>query len=209
MFATIRLTIGCIVLILLILFIKKSKILHKKVLYFISTISIIIIVTISVFIPFENAFISFYSPETVYKYMGFENYNINLVINGNDTDMVIGGKNTTTSHLIVPKTSDGWKIGITSNTKIISRTYTDKISVHIYQYKNSDDYYITIYDNNGGYTKVSDNYNSEFLTLKSNNKHLEKTFVTYYAHIPKFDQDYHITINGKDIYPERIANIRR
>ena len=199
MYNIIRLVIGCIFLVSSIIAIRKSKLMHKYILYSVFTgLSVMLIVVLS-FLPFENLFVTFDSPKAAYEYFNLGKSNIELIVEGDNCDFIIDRKNNSDTYLIVPKTADGWKIGIGLNTKRIIQKLSDGIVLYVYQYKNTSDYFITILDTNGGESVVSDEYNTEFFPLKRNNDSIGKTFVTYYAHITKFNPQYSITVNGNKI----------
>ena len=113
--------------------------------------------------------------------------------------MVIDSNRDSYTYLIIPKTIDGWKIGIGLNTKRIFRKHSNVISVYVHQYKNTNDYFITIFDTNGGELVISDDYNTKFYSLEKKNDFLGETFVTYYAHISYFNSEYSVVVNGNKI----------
>lgn len=199
MYNIIRLIIGCIFFVCSITAIKKSKVFCKHILYIVFT-SLSVILTIAlVFLPFENFFVSFDSPKAAYEYWNLGESDIELVVEGDDCDFIIDCKNDSDTYLIIPKTIDGWKIGIGSNTKRIVQNLSNGIVVYVYQYKNTSDYFITILDTNGGKSTVSDEYNTKFYSLERNNDSLGKTFVTYYAHITNLNPQYSVIVNGSKI----------
>lgn len=199
MYIIIRLLMGCAFLACSITPIKKSKLIHKHILYIIFTSLSVILTTILAFLPFENLFVTFDSPKTAYEYFNLGKSNIELIIEGNDCDFIIDRKNDSDTYLIIPKTIDGWKIGIGSNTKRIVQKLSNGIVIYVYQYKNTSDYFITITDTNGRKSTVSDEYNTKFYSLERTNASLEKTFVTYYAHITNFNSQYSIIVNDSKI----------
>ena len=202
MFNIIRFIIGCVFLGCSITVIKKFKVVHKRILCVVFTSISVALVTVLAFLPFENLFMNFNSPKEAYEYYCFGKSNIELVVEGNDCDFVIGHKNDSDTYLIIPKTEDGWKIGIGSNTKRIARKFSNGVSVYVYQYKNTSDYFITVLDTNGGESIVVDDYNTKFYSLERDNDSLGKTFVTYYAHISNFNSQYSIIVNGNKIVLE-------
>lgn len=179
--------------------IYKSKAIHKRLLYIVFICISAVLFTASTFLPLENFFITFNSPEEVYKYYNFGKTDIELVIEGNNCDFVVDRKNDADNYLIVPKTADGWKIGVGSNAKIIAQNITDGIVIYVYQYKDTNDYFITVLDTKGGESKISDGYETNFYSLDNYDDVLNKTFVSYYAHIANFDPQYNIVINGEKI----------
>ena len=199
MYIIIRLIIGCIFVASSMIAIKNSKALHKHILYIIFTgLSVMLVITLS-FLPFENLFVTFNSPKAAYEYFCLGKSNIELILEGDDCDFIVDRKNDYDTYLIVPKFEDGWKIGIGSDTRRIIQKLYDGIVVYVYQYKNTNEYFITILDANGGEVAVSDEYSTKFYSLARDNSSLGKTFVTYYAHISNLDSSYNITVNEHKI----------
>ena len=199
MYNIVRIAIGCVLLAGFIVGIKKSKLTRKKSSYvLVACISIVLVVILS-FLPFENLFITFGSPEKAYEYYSIHKSDVVLVLEGDNSDLVVARKDYSDTYLIIPKTSDGWKIGIGSNTKKIAQKFDDGIAAYVYQYKNTSDYFITVLDTNGGEFALRDDYDTEFVSLNNDNAYSEKTFVTYYAHISDFNSQYSVTVNGSTI----------
>lgn len=199
MYGIVRIIIGCFFLFCSIIAIRRSKIIRKRILYIISSITSLILITVLAFLPFENLFFTFDSPKAAYKYYNFGSSNINLVIKGDKSDFVIASKKDFDEYLIVPKNDNGWKIGIGSNTKRIIQKVSDEVAVYVYQYKDTEDYFITVLDLKGGNSKITDSYGSEFYSFKKTNNSLGKTFTTYYTHISKLDSYYFVTVNDTQI----------
>lgn len=199
MYNAIRLIIGCIFLVCSITAIKKSKVIRKHILNIVfAGLSVLLIVVLE-FLPFENLFVTFDSPKAAYEYFNLGKSNIELIVKGDDCDFIIDRKNDSDTYLIIPKTADGWKIGIGSNTKRIVQKLSNGIVLYVYQYKNTSEYFITILDTNGGESTISDEYNTKFFSLERNNDSLGKTFVTYYAHITNFNPQYSVIVNDNKI----------
>ena len=199
MFGLVRLLIGCILFICAVLVIKRFKAAHKNKKYVISAIVAVALTAILAFLPFENIFVTFDSPECVYRYVSFGNSDVKLVVDGQDSDLVIGDNNGADVYLIVPKTSDGWKIGIGANTKRVAQKIADGVVIYVYQYKDTRDYFVTVLDTAGGPIEIAYSCNSEFVSLERANDSLDKIFTTHYASIPNIDQQYWVKVNGEDI----------
>lgn len=181
--------------VIFLLFIRKSHINHKFRWIAIVFMITLVLTTIASLFPIENAFMTFSSPQSAYRYNHF-GY-VNLVISGKQTDFVVASNGDTDLYMIIPKTKEGWKIGMGSDTRIISQTITDGIVIYVYQYKNFDDYYITILNTNEGSLKISDSCDSEFKSSNKTSSAVNKDYYTYYAYINKFDNMYKIIINDK------------
>lgn len=199
MFSIIRLLVGCIFLCCSALIIKKSAAIHKRTLYIVCAIFSVILTVVLTFLPIENLFVTFDSPKAAYEYLNLGKSNIELVVEGEECDFIVDCKNDSYTYLIIPKTSDGYKIGIGSNTKKVVQKISDEIIICVYQYKNTSDYFITILDTGGGETDISDNYNTTFYPLARKNNSFGKTFVTYYGHFSAFELPYSVAVNGKKI----------
>ena len=122
-----------------------------------------------------------------------------LIVDGEKTNFVVGVKGDVNIYAIIPKSDNGWKLGMSFDTKRVIQKISDGVTIYMYQYKNTDDYYITVLDTNGGLSKISDNLGSEFQYLDKSNSTLNKTFYTYYAYINNFNDQYTLTVNDKTI----------
>ena len=184
-----------LLLVIFLLLIKKLHINHRFRWTAITFIITLVLTTIVYLFPIENAFMTFSSPQSAYRYNHF-GY-VNLVINGKQTDFVVASNGDTDLYSIVPKTKEGWKIGMGSDTRIISQTITDGIVIYVYQYKNSDDYYIIISNTNEGPLKISDSCDSKFISSNKTSSAVNKDYYTYYAYINNFNAMYEVIINDK------------
>ncbi len=156
-------------------------------------------ITALAFVPVENAFCRFRSAEDVYKYYLSGETRTDAVIEGENSDFVVGVRNGTRTYLIVPKTENGWKLAAGKDTRKIARSFSEGISVYVYQYKDTQDYFITILDTNGGSSRILDDNHTAFYALAETNDALGKTYVTYYAYIPGWTSQYRLTVNGVEI----------
>ena len=198
MFIILRLIIGIIFLLFMVIIIK-IKFKYKFKGYIFSVILSVILVTAIAFLPFENLFITFDSPESVYNYVNFGKSNIELVVSGKNCDFIIDDKKNSYSYLIVPKCQEGWKIGIGSNTKrIMSKIYND-IVIDVFQYKNTNDYFIVLLNTKGESINLKDSNNSVFYSLKKSNNQINETFITYFINVFNLDSEYWLSINGERI----------
>lgn len=199
MYNIIRLIIIFAVLFCSIIAIKKSQAIRKHIWYTAFTGLSVLLFVVLTLLPFENLVVTFDSPKAAYEYYNLGNSSIELVVEGKDSDFLVDGKSDSDTYLIIPKTADGWKIGIGLNTKCVVQKSFKGIVLYVYQYKNTNDYFVTILDTNGGESIISDKYNTKFYSREKNNNSLGKTFVTYYAHITNFNSTYSVTVNGNEI----------
>lgn len=168
LFGITRVILGVIIFIVCYLIIKTTKTKYKRRYYIISFICVILVIVLFNLIPIENAFITFSTPESAFSYVNTGN--IKLVINGSQTDLVVAQKEDAKIYSIIPKTENGWKLGMGIDTKrIIQRTF-EGIIIYVYQYKNTNEYYITVLNTNGGMLELSDNHDSTFFHVDEVNE---------------------------------------
>lgn len=157
----------------------------------------VVLTTLSALFPVENAFITFSSAESSYHYTNVGK--VNLTVSGEQTDLVVAQKGNANSLLIIPKSEDGWKIGIGVYTKSAFYTASNGATVRVYRYKNSSDYYVEVLDSAGDKAEVTDNCNSEFHSVERFNTALDKNCYTYYAYVSNLDDTYTVLVDGAAI----------
>ena len=160
MFEIIRILLsGAFVGIFLLIF--KSVIKNKKLLIILCVVVAAIVLCISLAVPIENYVYTFDSPEEVAAYLG--KGELDVIVEGENSVYALIEKNKTLTEIIAfPKTSDGYKLGsqIKSNILNIHSIVINDAVLSIYNYKDTNDYYIDVYCNNE--LKVYDNRNTEF-----------------------------------------------
>ena len=150
------------------------------------------------FLPFENLFVTFNSPEKAYDYYNFGESNVVLLVEGENCDLIVDNDEGTLRNSIIPKTEYGWKIGIGLNHRRVEQKFHDDLFIEVIQYGNTNDFFITIM--NGEKLDILDNYNSEFYHLEYRNDVLDESpFIVYYAHVPDFGPQYRVVVNGMEI----------
>ena len=199
MFGVIRILVGILVFLLCFIFVKCSKLLNKWPYYLVSGVVTITIITVLAFIPLENAFISFESAEQAYRYVIADDLDIDTIVEGEISDLVVGRNGSSSTYLIIPKDKTGWKLGLGIDTKTKAQRIVNDIIIRVYQYKNSQDYFITVMNANGGPLDIEDANHSIFKTQTWENTVLDQTFVTYYASVPNLSPQFWIAVNGQKI----------
>lgn len=202
MFSIIRLVISGIILISCGIFIQKNKSTHKRLLSLIAIgVSMFLIIVLSIF-PVENLLIRFDSPVAAYKYYyTFEKNEVELILEGRHCDFVVGSdKDNTIRYLPIPKNAEKYKIGTGSDIKRVAHSFSNGVSISVFRYKNSEDYFISILNTQGEKVEVSDKNGSQFYSVERENESLKKTLVTYYAYIPEYNSDYQVIVNGTPIF---------
>lgn len=145
------------------------------------------------FTPFENAFYTFSSCESAYLYN--HTSPIETIINGTETDMVIGKKDMA----ILPKDEAGWKICVGSNINNTARIIHEDTIALFYRYKESPDCFLVVYDSLGTPLSVSDNRQSIFQEVAEYQPRLDDSSYTYYTCIHDPDEGYTLTVDDQNI----------
>ncbi len=199
MFGIIRCFIGAFVAGAGLLMLRKLHFPHKKTAWALSIGTFAVLTAALSFWPFENLFYTFDSPEAAYAYGCFGAPDIELVVPGNQCDWVIDRRVSSRRYQMVPKTEEGWKVGLGADTRRVEEIISDGVTVEIYRYRDTDDYFIAVLDTAGGKSDVADSLHSDFRCLEERQETLPKSFFTYYAYIPRLDVSYRITVNGRSI----------
>jgi len=199
MYMLVRLIVASFVGVGLIFSIKRSGVIRKKLWYIVSACGLVVLVVGMAFFPFENHLFTFKSPEAAYAYYSNPRSEVDLVVKGDFCDFVVDRNGTVDTYLIVPKTIDGWKIGIGSDMRERAQAFDKGVSVQLFQYKNTDDYFITVLDASGGESEISMNDDVTFYSLTSQDSYTKKTYVTYFAHISDFTSPCEVIVNGRQV----------
>lgn len=196
MFGIVRMLFWLLVFGICIVAIKKHNIRYNKLsnVFFIATILGLWI--FSMFVPIENMFMKFKTPENAFKYVSFEN--VKTVVYGKKSAFVIGEGNES-NYLIVPKGKDGWKIGRGLDTIRLSNLYVDGIIVRVYQYKTTKEYFVEIANMDGEKYDLSHNRESAFII--SENKNSKINLCQYYTYVYDLDENYVLKVNDQKIFP--------
>lgn len=207
MYYTIRNVIVLLLYILSVLGIVRSRIKRKLVWCIVSFILICGALPIALGnFPVEDYFITFKSPEAAYEYSSSDKSNIALVVEGDYSDFIVARNDngdSTYIYSIIPKTADGWKVGLAPYLKTVATGLNDGVSIVVHRYRDTSDYFITIYTTafctDDEETTVSDEYNTRFYPLEHYSDYREKTLVDYYAHLTNFDPEYSVIVNGSKV----------
>lgn len=195
MFWIIRFLIGICVF-LCFFCIGKAK---RKIRILRASIITTVLLLAVIFFPFENCVYTFQTPNAAFAYYYTDALETDLVVEGRDTDLVIGSADDRYTYLIVPRAEDGWKVGTGANTRLIYHALTDDAAINIFRYCNSDEYYVTVLNTNGGPFDVRDVCGSDFVPLGQDNAGLNCTFYTYFAYIQDFSENYILFVNGNNV----------
>ncbi len=146
------------------------------------------------FVPFENLFVTFDSPEKSFSYVTGTDQIIE-VVEGKDTDLVLGSKNGKTQIVIIPKKDNGWGVGLGIQTRKIKSRFKDGIAISVFQYQSSEEYYISVLDAKNGDCNIEDNLSNNYVEIPISNTNMK----TYYAYLPQYS-DCQIKVNGIEFF---------
>ena len=173
---------------------KKKKISKNNVI--IVAVIIVLLCTLSGMLPVENYFLTFSTPEKAFNYTNSEK--VLLVVEGKDSTLVIGeDKKADYVYLLLPKCPNGWKLGRGIDKKLKEQTVKEEIVVSLYQYHESNDYYITILDMSGKKLEIMDSCGSSFVTL--DNKEMDAEYTFYFSNVSQYDKNYWVKVNGEKV----------
>ena len=198
MFGFVRLLLALLVFAVAFIFIRKSGIKRKRAVTLVLACTAVITVSLSMLVPFENAFVTFQTPESAFQYINMKT-KVKLTVDGKNSSLVVGEKGNVNQYLIIPKAADGWKLGRGADTKIIKSERIGSVSVCVYQHQKTEDCYITVFDTEGKPVDLHDNYKSVFTCLPKETVFPDKEYGTYYAYIPYADGEYQLTVNGNNV----------
>lgn len=195
LYGIIRYVLGAVIFIIAFFLIKKSNILKKNLLYAVSFIVISVLVTLLYFVPVENLFMNFSSPEKAFNYIS--SCEIQHIVYGSETDLVIAGKGATDTYKILPKTDKGWKLSNGLETEKYA-LFHKGISIEVFRHKKTDDYYVRLFNIDGGEIEVSDSCGSDFSkTIKTADESSKQIY--YYAFVNNFNDEYTLNLNGEEV----------
>lgn len=193
MYMLIRLLIGSMLFVCGALVIHKLSFTAKRRKYIIAAIMSVVFITFLAFMPLENILYTFDSAEIAFQYYTGAP-SVKLVVNGENSTLIIGEKENTDIVLIIPKTENGWEIDTGASTKMKSQTIINDAVVYLYQHQTSGDYYISIVGVHDSELELFDSHNSVFYPMKCVNG-----INAYYASISVPDHQYWLCINGSVI----------
>lgn len=176
--------------------IKATKIVRKKLVSLLIVVLCLVLVSISGMYPIENLFVSFKSPESVFKYTSFGE--VNDVLCGKDSCMVIcSNQNSSGGHYIIPKTEKGYKIPNYFTTKKVLNKFDRNGNFDVYHVLGTQDYYVvgTILSNMSE-QNIVDSRNHPVTHIIIDMGNTETKTVVIYSYVENFNNDYYLLING-------------
>lgn len=110
-------------------------------------------------------FLTFHNPENAYKWNHSEE--VELVVEDEKTALVVGKTDDGTPTFgMVLKSDKGWKIGNFLYDKTIFRRYWNEVYIAVDQYKNTEDYYISLWESEKP-LEITDTYHSRFYCVRN------------------------------------------
>ena len=202
--ATVRLLFWAIVFIIGRLLIKKSGHANYKNKAILAA-TVIILGSVSFYVPVERNILTFHSVESAFKYSNFGE--IAMIINGEHSDLVVWEHEKGTVS-VIPKTDKGWKMSVVP--KDIKLRIHNQMSIHVCKDVYSNDYYIMLHDMSNKISAVSDNKNSIFYyadTTKNINGDVARTYYAY-AYLQDFDDSYSLNVDGDEFVLDECKGLK-
>ena len=197
MYAVIRLILAAAVSLALTAVLRKSKLKSKRLITAVALCLTLLFWSALEFIPFENLFITFDSPEAAYRYMYFSTSSEPLTVSGDSCDMLIDcdTRRAAFNNILIPKTEKGWKISRVGVPKCNVYRYADGVTLNLYRYKDTDDYFAVITRSDGSEIELSAD-NAEFVSARYDMPSFADGMTVYCAHVNELG---YITIDGERV----------
>ena len=188
MYVVLRLIVG----IALALILTKTKVLKciagsKKRIWILAVA--VITPILLYFLPMENAFTSFDSPETAFRYV--YSYEAKGSAEGMETTFVVGEKKGASVYAIVPKTETGWKLDPGHQMKLDNSIFVDGMLISVYRHDKTNESYAVV-SSDLEMLQICDVYGNIFHRIASNQSYI------YCAYVPEYNGEYKLSVNGND-----------
>ncbi len=193
MYGIVRIIFGAGLFGIILIIINRKKRIKKKHVIVVAIISMLS-ATIFTFFSVENYFFTFSTPEKAFNYINSED--VKLIVDGQESTLVVAEK--AKAHyveLILPKCSNGWKLGRAIDQKTKEQIMNEDIVIILSQYKESDDYYITAFGMKEPVNEIIDSCDSKFFITQEGES--TESFWFCSANVVLCDQDYWIEINNQ------------
>ncbi len=177
----------CFFIIAIMFFKNKTIKIKKRLLKFIPSIFLSLLIFI---MPFENLFLKFDTPELAFNY-SISNRNIIKIVPNKLSALVIYEENGHTTATLINKCDDKWKASFLPDDQIQLRLENNEI-VLITKERKSNNFYVMI-SLKSNIKTLSDNYDSYFELYSSN-----QIWNSFVAYVENYENDYIINIDGKE-----------
>ena len=148
-------------------------------------------------VPFENWFYTFPSLEAAYKYYGKSAQYV--AVEGESSALVItqDSRRRNTQYIkFFVKEKDGWGLSSAFDLKVQLTASEGNFWIHVYRYKDSEDFFVMLSDWNYKQLQVSDQYGTGFIE-HSWPDNVEE--YSYYGFIRSWAEPYIVVINGRGV----------
>ena len=194
-YGIIRIVIFVFICTIFIKLIQKHSKTKKKFFNVMAIVISMLLLFMSFEVPIENLFVTFKTPEDVFKYSRIGT--VKYIIEGKESCMMIYSQNNdnlSTSTIIIPKGNNGYKIGTSNSYRLAYMNSYTKGSIMILNFNDSLDFYAVITgQKTNPKVEISDNQRSIF-KIQENGDWLDA-----YAYINDFSDKYILSINGEEI----------
>lgn len=170
---------------------KKRHINHGKKRIIISAVFAVLITTVIFFIPFENLFVHFKTPESAYCY--FQTGTPKYTVYGKNSAIIIADDRESENISVISKADKvgSWKISLGYNTKIVSQSFHGGNSAVVFKHKPTGDCYIFVYANDLQ-SSVKDEQGTKFVEISNESTPVKE----YVAYLANFEKNYTVNVNG-------------
>lgn len=193
-----RYVFGITVFLVLLNMLNKKKLLRKYtiILLFVGCLALI---SLSYFIPIENLFVTFSSPENAFYYSCGSK--IDEIVEGKESCMIIFSDDNRRNckQRIFPKTNSGYKIGTDFTLKNIVYQVEDEFILRIIKLKRTNEYYLILVGSSQNNVELSDNKDTFFIKNMDNVNNSVYSDVEFYAYIGNIDENYKLYLNNKEV----------
>lgn len=199
LFNVIRILLFFIFSVFIVIGIRKTKIVKKKIVSFLLVFLCIILISISGILPVENLIISFKSPESVFNYTHLGK--INDIVYGEKSCMIVYSEGEDKSgNYIIPKSEKGYKIPNYFTVKNVSHKFSKDGCFDVYNVLETDDYYIfgSIISKDSTIT-IFDNNNKPIKNLVINMANTDTKTVFFYDFSKNISDEYYLIINNQKV----------
>ncbi|MBQ8575952.1 MAG: hypothetical protein IJ447_07905 [Clostridia bacterium] len=189
--------ISVLLLVLLIptgICIYKSRIKLKKIAVALTALFVVCVIVLLSLFPIDNLLRSFPTPEEAVSYQNKEDIgDVILKVCGEDSCVLQTLKGN--YHIfLAKKDEEGWDYCHHTSRKVLYRDFLEKDKyVVVYHINGTDDNYVIVSHSSVGEIILSDNNNTDFQS------YIDENFSIYVGYVKGMDEDYKITINGKEI----------
>lgn len=191
-----RIVIWLVASVLVIIRIRATNIVRKRLVCFLSVALSLILVSASAVYPVENLFVDFKSPESVFNYTNFGE--VNDIVYGKESCMVIyTDRNSSGGHYIIPRSEKGYKIPSFFASKKVSNKFDKDGNFDVYNVSGTNDYYVVgIILSDTVEPEIIDSENRPVKYITADMGDTETKTVVIYSYVENFNNDSYLIIDG-------------